>query len=157
MPTEREEELRGRNNNELRELLEEYEQPVTGNKDELVARIVHFEAGVPEPEDEADDEEVAAPEADANDAPPEASDDDDEDEPVEDESGPTDEAAKAEGDNLTLVKYTGRSPSFQRGSYTFSAQHPFIAVPNDVCSRLVEREPRRFRTATQAEVEKYYN
>lgn len=159
----REEELKEQTNNELRELLEEYEQPTRGNKDELVSRILYFEAGVSEPDsededdDEADNGEAAAEDADADDDAAGESVDADEEESESQDPEPPAEAAEADSNDLVLVKYTGRSPSFQRGAYTFSAQHPYIAVPSDVCSKLVEREPRRFRTATQAEVERYYS
>lgn len=152
----REAELSDKTNNELRELLDEYEQPTDGNKAELVDRIVRFESGVadlgddeaPENVDVDENEEVAANEADVADTPPE---------PEAEEPEGTDEDAESEGDSSgVLVRYTGKSSYYEQRGQVFSTKHPYAVVSKEEAERLVQNKPRLFRTATEGEVAKFY-
>lgn len=148
----REEDLTQLTNNELREILEEYEEPTDGNKAELVDRIVRFETGLPTPQEteeeaDVDDAEGAANEADETDTPPEG-------EPEETRTAV--EPAEGEGDDV-LVKYLGSSGHYEAGGKTFSLKHPFAVVSSDTAEWLVRKYPTRFRNATGGEVENYYS
>lgn len=57
---------------------------------------------------------------------------------------------------LLLVKFTGLNSTFQVGKYTFSVDHPFLAVPERVANHVFKTWPRLFRPATPAEVQQYY-
>ena len=165
----REEELNERKNDELRELLEEYDQPTSGNKDELVSRILHFELGVSPDEEESDtsddaevtnaeaeptsedhddsDDDTAAEAADAQDSPPE-------DEPEEARS--TDQSAEDEGEQV-LLRFLGGSNLFEAGGQKFSKDHPFGVMDAEEAQKVTERYPKLFRHATPTEAEHYYS
>ena len=141
-----------------------------GSKEELVERIVRFEAtGVTE-EDAAgaDEDETALQtfEAPAEDGEAAVTDADDNDTPSEEAAPAVEEADEAPESTVEtveveedrfLIKYTGKSSFFERGPYRFSVKHPFVAVDKDRAEELVAKEPKRFRTATPKEIESFYS
>lgn len=161
----REEELYEMTNDELRSLLEEEDLSTSGNKDELVSRILHFELGVPEASDDAEESaeengEAAATDADAQDTPPEdtaqAVESEEDAQASESTDEPTEESAEGEGERV-LVKFLGGSSFHQTKGHTFSVEHPFGALTEEDAEALMQERPTLFRYARPAEAESYYS
>jgi hypothetical protein len=55
-----------------------------------------------------------------------------------------------------LVKMDKMNPSYTVYGYTFTQQHPFVAMTEDDANRIFDSEP-GFRPATPREVQEFYN
>jgi alanyl-tRNA synthetase len=58
-------------------------------------------------------------------------------------------------DNSVLVKMERMNHSFQTQGYTFSQEHPFVAMPEDDAQRIFDTQE-GFRLATPREAQEFY-
>lgn len=58
--------------------------------------------------------------------------------------------------NTILVRMDKANPSYTVYGYTFTQQHPFVAMSEDEAQRIFDTEP-GFRPATPREVQEFYN
>lgn len=58
-------------------------------------------------------------------------------------------------DNSVLVKMERMNHSFQAQGYTFSQEHPFVAMPEDDAQRIFDTQE-GFRLATPREAQEFY-
>lgn len=65
------------------------------------------------------------------------------------------EAPKVEGP-LILLRMVRENGSYDTFGYTFTREHPFVAVPEDVANSILENET-GFRMAMQKELEDFYS
>jgi hypothetical protein len=66
------------------------------------------------------------------------------------------EKKSAKAENLVLVKMERSNYSFQTTNYTFTRQHPFVAMSESDAQRIFDTE-QGFRLATPREAQEYYN
>lgn len=59
-------------------------------------------------------------------------------------------------DNAILVKMDRANTFYQVGKYTFTIEHPFVAMPEDDAQEIFDNEE-GFRVATPSEVKNYYS
>lgn len=59
-------------------------------------------------------------------------------------------------ENSLLVKMDKENPSYTINGYTFTAQHPFVAMTESDAQRIFDTE-RGFRPATPKEAQEFYN
>jgi len=64
--------------------------------------------------------------------------------------------AKLKDESTLLVKMDRPNFSYQVGPYTFTMQHPYIAMPESHAQRIFDRE-QGFRPATPREVQDFYS
>jgi hypothetical protein len=74
--------------------------------------------------------------------------------PIEVEKRKEKKTVKAE--NSVLVKMERSNHSYQTMGYDFSAQHPFVAMPESDAQHIFDREE-GFRLATPREAQEFYN
>jgi hypothetical protein len=65
------------------------------------------------------------------------------------------EGKKAKPDNSMLVKMERMNHSFQTMGYTFSQQHPFVAMSEEDAQRIFDTQD-GFRLATPREAQEFY-
>lgn len=58
--------------------------------------------------------------------------------------------------NTVLVKMDRQNFSYQTYGYTFTAEHPFVAIPEEEAQLIFDNES-GFRMATPREVQEYYS
>lgn len=79
-----------------------------------------------------------------------------EEQPVDDAKDEPVKSEPEEEENLVLVKYERKNPTFEVGPYLFSTAHPYKSVPEDVAQALVQ-DAGGFRLALPKEVTDYYS
>jgi len=77
----------------------------------------------------------------------------------EEEKAPEGEekSADAEQEELTLVRYERKNPTYEIHGHRFTKAHPFSSVPVSIAERLIKEDPRGFRLALPSEAADYYN
>ena len=63
---------------------------------------------------------------------------------------------KLDKSNTILVRMDRMNPSYSTNGYTFTQQHPFIAMSEDDAQRIFDTEE-GFRPATPREAQEFYN
>jgi len=63
---------------------------------------------------------------------------------------------KLDKSNTILVRMDKANPSYTVYGYTFTQQHPFVAMAEDDATRIFDTEP-GFRPATPREAQEFYN
>jgi hypothetical protein len=66
------------------------------------------------------------------------------------------DAKAAQAENTVLVKMTRANYRYDIGGFTFTKEHPFVAMPEDDAQKIFDKEE-GFRIATPKEVQEYYN
>lgn len=78
-------------------------------------------------------------------------------EELEPEEAPIEKPKKAkENVNTILVKMDRKNFSYETYGYVFSAQHPYVAIPEEVAQKIFDNED-GFRMATPREVQEFYS
>jgi hypothetical protein len=77
-------------------------------------------------------------------------------EELEDNSPKENKKAKLTKANTILVRMDKANPSYNIYGYTFTQEHPFIAMSEDDAQRIFDTEP-GFRPATPREAQEFYN
>lgn len=62
----------------------------------------------------------------------------------------------ADGANLVLVRMDRENPSYDINGYTFTREHPYVAMTEDDAEFIFETQE-GFRMATPREIQEYYN
>jgi len=65
-------------------------------------------------------------------------------------------AAKLDKSNSVLVKMERNNHSYQAAGYTFTSQHPFVAMPEEIAQNIFDTQV-GFRLATPREAQEFYN
>ena len=65
-------------------------------------------------------------------------------------------ATSANKSNSVLVKMERTNHSYQVGGYTFTDQHPFVAMPEENAQQIFDRQT-GFRLATPREAQEFYS
>lgn len=60
-------------------------------------------------------------------------------------------------EELTLIKYERKNPTYEIHGHRFTKAHPFSSVPVSIAERLVKEDPHGFRLALPSEAADYYN
>lgn len=60
-------------------------------------------------------------------------------------------------EEVMLVRYQRKNPSYEIYGQRFNRSHPYASVPASIAERLVREDPKGFRPATPNEVTDYYN
>lgn len=63
---------------------------------------------------------------------------------------------KKKAKDTVLVKMDRLNPSYDTFGYSFSREHPFVAIPEDVAQEIFDNEE-GFRMATPREVQEFYS
>jgi len=75
----------------------------------------------------------------------------------EESSNSEDKPAAAEQEELTLVRYERKNPTYEIHGHRFTKAHPFSSVPVSIAERLIKDDPHGFRLALPSEAADYYN
>lgn len=65
-------------------------------------------------------------------------------------------AAAKSSESTVLVKMERKNPTYETYGYTFTATHPFVAIPESIAQDIFDFES-GFRMATPREVQEYYS
>jgi len=63
---------------------------------------------------------------------------------------------KKKAKDTVLVKMDRKNPSYDTFGYSFTWEHPFVAIPEDVAQEIFDNEE-GFRMATPREVQEFYS
>lgn len=66
------------------------------------------------------------------------------------------DAKATQAENTVLVKMTRANYRYDIAGFTFTKEHPFVAMPEDDAQKIFDKEE-GFRIATPKEVQEYYN
>lgn len=78
-------------------------------------------------------------------------------EELEVEEAPVEKTVKVKSNvNTILVKMDRKNFSYETYGYLFSAEHPYVAIPEEVAQKIFDTES-GFRMATPREVQEFYS